>query len=113
MQHKFGPDVIDAFIATIRVFPPGSFVELNDGSFGLVLKCNLVERLRPTVMLYERQSSHEQAAIIDLARERSLSIDKSIDLKKLPDRVKNALLATRLNGHVLTSNQKRSEEPNS
>lgn len=104
MQHKYGPDVIDAFIATITVFPPGSFVELNDGSFGLVLKSNLEERLRPVVMLYERQSSHEQAAIIDLARERSLSIERSIDARTLPERVKEALLPTKLNGYVLTNN---------
>ncbi len=113
MQHKYGPDVIDAFIATITVFPPGSFVELNDGSFGLVLKSNVAERLRPTVMLYERQASHDQPAIIDLARERSLSIERSIDARTLPERVKDALLPTKLNGYVLTSNQNKSEEANS
>lgn len=113
MQHKYGPDVIDAFIATVTVFPPGSFVELNDGSFGLVLKSNLEERLRPVVMLYERQASHEQAAIIDLARERSLSIERSIDARTLPERVKDALLPTKLNGYVLTSKQKKPEGANS
>ncbi len=112
MQHKYGPDVIDAFIATVTVFPPGSFVELSDGSFGLVLKCNLDERLRPIVMLYERQASHEQAAIIDLARERSLSIERSIDTKTLPERVKNALLPTKLNGYVLTTTRKKPEGSN-
>lgn len=109
MQHKYGPDVIDAFIATVTVFPPGSFVELNDGSFGLVLKSNVEERLRPVVMLYERYASHEQAAIIDLARERSLSIERSIDPKTLPDRVKDALLPTKLSGYVLTSTEKNPE----
>ena len=94
------------------MFPPGSFVELSDGSFGLVLKCNLDERLRPIVMLYERQASHEQAAIIDLARERSLSIERSIDTKTLPERVKNALLPTKLNGYVLTTTQKKPEGGN-
>lgn len=102
LRNKYGPDVIDPFIATVTVFPPGSFVELNDGSFGLVIKTNSQERLRPVIMLYERNASHDQAAIIDLTRERSLSIEKSLDPKTIPDRVKNALLPTQLNGYLMT-----------
>jgi HD-GYP domain-containing protein (c-di-GMP phosphodiesterase class II) len=103
MQSKYGPDVIEPFIATVTVFPPGTFVELSDGSFGLVLKSNIQERLRPMIMLYERQASHDQAAIIDLARERSLTVVKSMDPKTLPDRVKAALLPTKLAGYVIVS----------
>ncbi|MBX3334617.1 MAG: hypothetical protein KF876_10860, partial [Nitrospira sp.] len=102
LRNKYGPDVIDPFIATVTVFPPGSFVELNDGSFGLVIKTNSQERLRPVIMLYERNASHDQAAIIDLVRERSLSIEKSLDPKTIPDRVKSALLPTQLNGYLMT-----------
>lgn len=102
LKNKFGPDVVEPFIATVTVFPPGSFVELSDGSFGLVLKSNTQERLRPVVMLYERQASHDQPAIIDLARERSISIEKALDPKGLPERVKDALLTTKLQGYVIT-----------
>lgn len=101
LKNKYGPDVIEPFIATVTVFPPGSFVLLSDGSFGLVIKNNMEERLRPVVMLYEREASHTQAAIVDLVRERSLSIEKSIDPKGLPERVKEALLPTKLNGYVI------------
>jgi len=102
LKNKYGPDVIEPFIATVTVYPPGSFVELNDTSFGLVLKSNIKERLRPIIMLYERQASHDQPAIIDLARERSLSITRALDPKGLPDRVKEALLLTKLKGYVIT-----------
>ncbi len=102
LRMKYGPDVIEPFIATVTVFPPGSFVELNDRSFGLVLKSNSQERLRPVIMLYERQASHDQPAIIDLSRERSLSVEKAIDPKGLPERVKEALLPTKLKGYVIT-----------
>ena len=101
-KNKYGADVIDPFIATVTVFPPGSFVELSDGSFGLVIKSNTSERLRPVIMLYERDASHSQAAIIDLARERSLSINRSMDPKVLSERVKDALLPTKLKGYVIT-----------
>jgi HD domain len=102
LKNKFGPDVVEPFIATVTVFPPGSFVELSDGSFGLVIKSNMQERLRPVIMLYERQASHDQPAIIDLARERSISIEKALDPKGLPERVKDALLTTKLKGYVIT-----------
>ena len=102
LRNKYGPDMIDPFIATVTVFPPGSFVELDDGSFGLVLQSNGQDRLRPVIMLYERQASYEQPAIIDLARERSISIVRSIDPKGLPERVKDALLTTKLKGYVIT-----------
>ena len=67
-----------------------------------MIKTNSQERLRPVIMLYERNASHDQAAIIDLARERSLSIEKSLDPKTLPERVKAALLPTQLNGYLMT-----------
>lgn len=102
LRNKYGPDVIEPFIATVTVFPPGAFVELSDGSFGLVLKSNSQERLRPVIMLYEQQASHDQPAIIDLARERSISIEKSLDPKGLPERVKDALLTTKVKGYVIT-----------
>ena len=102
MQHKYGPDVIDPFIATVTVFPPGSFIELSDGSFGVVMKCNMQERMRPLIMLYERNASHSQAAIIDLARERSLSITKTLDPKVVPPKVKEVLLPSDWNGYVMS-----------
>jgi HD-GYP domain-containing protein (c-di-GMP phosphodiesterase class II) len=101
MQSRYGPDAMEPFIATVTVFPPGSFVELSDASFGLVLKSNIRERIRPVIMLYERQASHDQAAIIDLARERSLTVVRSMDPKTLPDRVKDALHPTKLAGYVI------------
>ena len=101
MKNKYGLDVIEPFIATVTVFPPGTFVQLTDGGFGLVIKTNTEDRLRPVVMVYEQEASYEQAAIIDLMRERSISIDKSLDPKSLPERVKLALLPSKLKGYVV------------
>ena len=102
MQHKFGHDVIEPFIATVTVFPPGSFIELSDGSIGMVMKSNVDERMRPIVMLYERNATHRQAAIIDLTRERSLTIKRSLDSKLLSGRVREALSPSQFNGYVMT-----------
>jgi len=107
LKHKYGPDVIEPFIASITVFPPGSFVELNDKSFGLVLKSNVQERMRPVIMLYEQEASHNQAAIIDLSRERSLSIQRCIDPKGLPSRVKEILNPSRFKGYAISQGLKK------
>lgn len=32
LRRKFGSDVIDPFIATMTVYPPGSFLEMSDGT---------------------------------------------------------------------------------
>ncbi len=103
MQHKYGLDVIEPFIATVTVFPPGAFVELSDNSIGLVMKSNVKERLRPLVMLYEREASHGQASMIDLSRERSLTILKSLDRKLVPARIQESLNPGKFNGYVMTS----------
>jgi len=103
MQHKFGTDVIEPFIAAVTVFPPGSFVELSDGSIGLVMQSNMKERMRPVIMQYERNASHSQAAMIDLARERSLTVQKSLDPKLVPGRVKEALSPSELTGYAVSS----------
>jgi HD-GYP domain-containing protein (c-di-GMP phosphodiesterase class II) len=103
MHQKYGRDVIDPFIATLTVFPPGSFVELNEGSYGLVMKSNSMERMRPLIMLYERGASHSQAAMVDLTRERSLSIKKSLDPKLVPAKVKEVLSLGKLNEYTMTS----------
>ena len=103
MQHKYGLDVIEPFIATVTVFPPGSFVELSDNSIGLVMKSNVKERLRPLVMLYEREATHGQASMIDLSRERSLTILKSLDRKLVPARIQESLNPGKFNGYVMTS----------
>ncbi|MDH5669708.1 MAG: DUF3391 domain-containing protein [Nitrospira sp.] len=102
MKPKYGPDMIEAFIASVTVFPPGSFVQLNEGSYGLVVKSNTQERLRPVIMLYEPDASHNQAAIIDLMRERSLSILKSIDEKAIPSRIKEVLNRHRFKGYAIS-----------
>jgi HD-GYP domain-containing protein (c-di-GMP phosphodiesterase class II) len=103
MKYKYGPDVIDPFIASVTVFPPGSFVELNEKSVGLVLKSNTKERMRPLIMLYERDASHTQAALIDLTRERSLTIQRSLDPKAVPAKIKEVLSPSQFRGYMVST----------
>jgi HD-GYP domain-containing protein (c-di-GMP phosphodiesterase class II) len=91
MRLKLGVDVVEPFIAAMTVYPPGSFVELSDNSIGLVVKINPQERMRPIVMLYDSGAWHHGTAVIDLSRERSLTIRRTLDPKSMPREVAEAL----------------------
>jgi HD-GYP domain-containing protein (c-di-GMP phosphodiesterase class II) len=91
MRLKLGVDVVEPFIAAMTVYPPGSFVELSDNSIGLVVKTNPQERMRPIVMLYDSGAWDHGTAMIDLSRERSLTIRSTLDPKSVPRDVAEAL----------------------
>ncbi len=48
---QFDAEVVEQFLCTVGMFPTASVVELNDGSFGLVLEQNRDNALRPKVMV--------------------------------------------------------------
>ena len=87
MKEKCDPDIIDAFIATVTVYPPGSIVRLNDGHVGVVVKTNKSERLRPLVVLYETAQALSDLVIVDLAQEPELSIKESLKPKALDPKI--------------------------
>ncbi len=83
MKEKCEADIIDAFIATMTVYPPGSYVRLSDDSIGLVLKTNKSERLRPLVAFYETMQESGDIVIFDLAKGRECSIKESLNPKDI------------------------------
>ena len=91
MKHKFGLDLIEPFIVSMTVYPPGSFVEMSDTSIGLVVKTNAHERMRPIVMLYDSNASLNETGMIDLSEDRSLTIRKLLNPKSVPRKVVEAL----------------------
>lgn len=81
MKALCQPDIIEAFIATVTVYPPGSLVRLTDDTVGLVVKTNQSDRLRPWVMLHETIQESGDLVIVDLAQEPTLSITDSLHPK--------------------------------
>ena len=102
MKEKLGADVIEPFIATMTVYPPGTYVEMSDRSVGKVVKTNAEDRMRPVVMLYDPASAHEEAAVIDLSRERGLWIQKSLTPQSIPQPVLELLNPGRVEGYLLS-----------
>lgn len=57
--------------------------------------------MHPVVTRYDPSPSHQDAAVIDLLRERSLLIRKSLDLKSIPQEAMDILSPGRIVGYTL------------
>lgn len=79
----FDPEVLQAFVRSLGVYPPGSFVALSDGSTGLVVESNPADSLRPTVMVYDEHVPRSEALLVDL-REAELAVEGAVNPAKLP-----------------------------
>ncbi len=84
---EFWEETVLALIRSLGVYPPSSIVELTDGSIGIVSTINLVDRLRPLIMLYSAELPKDQTIILDLSEEKSLSIKQSLRPSQLPREV--------------------------
>ena len=100
---KFSIDVILAMIQSLSIFPPGTIVELNDGSFGIVTSININSPTKPLVLLYVADVPKHEAVLVDLAEEESLSISKSIRPKDLPANILEHLSPRRMSIFIHTT----------
>lgn len=73
-QQQLSVKVIIALVRVVSVYPPGTLVELTDGSIGIVLYTSASARLRPVVMAYEERASELVTRLVDLDEERELCI---------------------------------------
>jgi HD-GYP domain-containing protein (c-di-GMP phosphodiesterase class II) len=103
MKSQCDFDIIQAFIATVTVYPPGSLVLLSDGTMGVVMKTNEQERMRPLLVLYkEGDSQGKDLTLLDLSRQKTLSIEKTIDPKKIDPKIRTFLTLSNLKGYFIS-----------
>jgi HD-GYP domain-containing protein (c-di-GMP phosphodiesterase class II) len=79
----FDPEILQAFVRSLGVYPPGSFVALSDGSIGLVVESNPKDSLHPTVMIHDEKVPRTEALLVDL-REAELAVESAVNPAKLP-----------------------------
>ena len=67
--YDFQPELIEAFIQSVGIYPTGTLVELSSGEVGIVVKENPGKRLRPQVLVILDQNKNqlEDFNEIDLA----------------------------------------------
>jgi HD-GYP domain-containing protein (c-di-GMP phosphodiesterase class II) len=88
LRSAYGPVAIDNVIATLTIYPPGSFLALTDGSIGRVMQVSERTRLRPTVCLFDDTVAPAEAQIIDLAETDALSVERVLDPLQLEAEVR-------------------------
>lgn len=79
----FDADCLKAFIKTMGVYPPGSFVQLEGGAIGLVVETNADDLLHPMVMLHDADIPRSEAMILDL-REIDQKVIAAVNPATLP-----------------------------
>jgi HD-GYP domain-containing protein (c-di-GMP phosphodiesterase class II) len=80
MSEHFDPVAVRALLVSIGLYPPGTAVELSDGSIGVVVGARDKDLLRPEVFL---QIDHmgrkvEEMKIVDLHQSQSLFVQRSL-----------------------------------
>ena len=83
-REQLGVEVLNQLVATLSVYPPGTFVQLSDDSIAVVVRVNPEQRLRPLVLMLEGRDSLAEGDIEDLATSTDLSIVRAYPGGELP-----------------------------
>ena len=80
---RYDAQMLQLFIKTLGVYPPGTFVALSNGDIGMVVETNPGDLLHPLVMLYDRDIPRSEALVIDV-RDTDLTVQTAVSPAKLP-----------------------------
>ena len=83
-SSRFCPEVVQALVQAIGVYPPGSLVELTDGFLGVVSLINIHNPTKPTVLLYAPWICRNDGMLVNLAEEPELEIKQALHVKDIP-----------------------------
>jgi putative nucleotidyltransferase with HDIG domain len=75
---KYDAALMQHFIRSMGVYPPGSVVQLNDGTIGLVMSVNPGQLLHPSLLIYDPDVPKEEALWLDLSEDPDLKVAKTL-----------------------------------
>jgi len=84
---KYDAHFLHHFIRSLGVYPPGSIVQLSNGTYGIVMTANPNTPLLPFVMIYAPSVPRKTSVIIDLSEEDGIKISKCLKPRNLPQEV--------------------------
>lgn len=94
-QAELSEEVIAVMVRALGVYPPGSLVELTNGTVGLVTGVNSDERTKPCVMICAPNIPRTQARVVDLTQVDDLAIVHSIRPQHLPKEIQDYIYSGR------------------
>lgn len=86
-RDKFDPKLLQIFIRCLGVYPPGTVVQLSNGVLGMVATVNTSKPMKPIVVIYDAAVPRHEAILVDMERESSLNIVKSLKPAQVPQDV--------------------------
>jgi len=91
-QRRFDQALLTTFVRMMGVYPPGSVVQLTDDRWAVVESVNAARPLKPKVTVHEPGVPHDEVLMLDLAREPSIGIRRSVPAAQLPRDVQSYLI---------------------
>lgn len=81
--YDFQPELIEAFIQSVGVYPTGTLVELTSGQVGIIIKENSGKRLRPQVLVILDRCKNQLEDFIEMDLSAHLDADnKTVDIAR-------------------------------
>jgi putative nucleotidyltransferase with HDIG domain len=77
-KGKYDAELLQGFVRSMGVYPPGSVVQLSTGQVGMVMCVNPDQLLSPTLLLYDPEVPKEEAVWIDLGQTPALTVVKAL-----------------------------------
>jgi len=75
-------NLLDSFIKSVGVYPPGTLVELSGGARGMVISSDKKKGMKPTVLVYAQKEPITGPIILDLSEE-TLDVDRTLRREEL------------------------------
>jgi putative nucleotidyltransferase with HDIG domain len=91
LRTKFDAKFLQVLIRCLGVYPPGTIVQLSNGSIGMVATVNTAKPMKPVVMVYDAEVPKEEAILLDMETELDVNIAKAIRPIQIPREVYNYL----------------------
>jgi putative nucleotidyltransferase with HDIG domain len=96
-RQRFDATVLNTFIRMMGVYPPGSVVQLTDDRWAMVMTVNSARPLKPRVLVHDPKVPRDEALYVDLERDSTLGIRRSVRPAQLPPAAREYLApATRV-----------------
>ena len=90
-RARFDPRLLQVFVRCLRVYPPGTIVQLSNGVIGMVATINTAKPMKPMIVAYDADIPKEEAILIDMENEGDANIAKAIRPAQLPREIYNYL----------------------
>lgn len=84
IRGKFDTSLLTLLIKSLGVYPPGSIVQLSDGSHGIVMSVNPNKPLLPFVMLHDPDVPRDTPKLINLGGRSDLRVTRCLRRDQLP-----------------------------